>query len=187
MPAERADAASSRYEQVMGKLLLLLIAVPVAELLVLMQLADAIGGLRAFLLVVASGLIGVQIARMAGWQVIAQSQKALATGTIPSESVLHGALLMLAGMLLITPGVITDGLAVVLLIPWSRRFIGKRLVSRSARAVAEGKLRVVQAQQAVPWNAAAQRKPNMVIDAEGETVASSVSGSEDVKPPRFSS
>ena len=169
----------------MGKFSLLLLALPVAELLLLVRLADAIGGFRTFLLVVASGVIGAQIARMAGWQVIAQSQKALATGSIPSESVLNGALLMLAGVLLITPGVITDGLALVLLIPWSRRFIGKRLVARIERAVAEGKLRVVQAQQVDPFRRAARPGPSMVIDTEGEPVEASVSAPEDAKPPRL--
>lgn len=171
----------------MGKVFLLLLALPVAELFLLVRMADAIGGFRTFMLVVASGLIGAQVARMAGWQVIAQSQKALATGTIPSETVLNGALLMLAGVLLITPGVITDGLAVVLLVPWSRRFIGKRVVSRVERAVAEGTLRVVQAQQGDPWSTATRRGPSVVIDTEGETVESSVSGADDAKPPRLGS
>jgi len=119
----------------MGKYVLLLLALPVAELLLLLRLADAIGGWRVFLLLVASGLIGAQIARMAGLHVFAQSQKAIATGTLPSASVLNGALLLLAAVLLITPGVITDVLAIVLLIPWSRGLIGKRVVARIERAV----------------------------------------------------
>jgi len=171
----------------MGKYVLLLLALPVAELFVLVRLADAIGGWRVFLLLVASGLIGAQIARMAGLQVIAQSQKAIATGTLPSQSVLKGALLLLAAVLLITPGVITDGLAVLLLIPWSRHVIGKSVVARIERAVAEGKLRVMQQTRPVdPWRGA-RRDPNMVIDTEGETVESSVSGPEDDMPPRLGS
>lgn len=173
----------------MGKYVLLLLALPAAELLVLVRLADAIGGWRVFLLLVASGLIGAQLARMAGLQVIAQSQKAIATGTLPSESVLNGALLLLAAVLLITPGVITDGIAVLLFIPWSRHVIGKSVVSRIERAVAEGKLRVMQARPVDPWTVrtGAPRDPNMVIDTEGETVESSVSGPKDETPPRLGS
>jgi UPF0716 protein FxsA len=173
----------------MGKYVLLVLALPVAELFVLERLADAIGGWRVFLLLVASGLIGAQIARMAGLQVIAQSQKAIATGTLPSASVLNGALLLLAAVLLITPGVITDGLAVLLLIPWSRHLIGKSVVSRIERAVAEGNLRVMQTRPVDAWNArtGARRDPNMVIDTEGETVESSVTGPEDDSPPRLGS
>lgn len=170
----------------MGKYVLLLLALPVAELLVLVRLADAIGGWRVFLLLVASGLIGAQIARMAGLQVIAQSQKAFATGTLPSESVLNGAWLLLAAVLLITPGLITDGLAIVLLIPWSRRLIGKSVMSRIERAVAEGKFRVMQARPIDPWRSPRHDR-SAVIDTEGETVESSVTRSEDDTPPRLGS
>jgi UPF0716 protein FxsA len=171
----------------MGKLVLLLIALPVAELFVLVQLADAIGGWRVLLMVIASGLIGAQIARMAGFQVITQIQKAFATGTLPSESVLNGALLFVASVLFITPGVITDVLALVLLIPWSRRLIGQRLVSGIERAVAEGKLRV-QTSQVDPFahRPRVRRDPNMVIDTVGETVDSSVTPIDDT-PPRLGS
>lgn len=173
----------------MGKYVLLLLALPVAELFVLVRLADAIGGWRVFLLVVASGLIGAQVARMAGLQVIAQSQKAIATGTLPSESVLNGALLLLAAVLLITPGVITDGIAVLLLIPWSRHLIGKSVGARIERAVAEGKLRVMQTRPVDPWAAGRgmRNDSNMVIDTEGETVESSVTGPDDETPPRLGS
>jgi UPF0716 protein FxsA len=172
----------------MRKLVLLLIALPVAELFVLVRLSDAIGGWRVLLLVIASGLIGAQIARIAGFQVIAQSQKAFATGTLPSESVLNGALLFVASVLLITPGLITDVLAIALLIPWSRRLIGKRVVSGIERAIAQGTLRV-QANQVDPWapRPRVRRDPKMVIDTEGETVESSVTPRDDVPPPRLGS
>lgn len=172
----------------MGKLVLLLLALPVVELVVLVRLADAIGGWRVFLLVLASGLIGAQLARMAGWQVIAQSQKAIATGKIPTD-VLNGALLFLASVFLMIPGLVSDALAIVLIIPWSRRAIGRRVVAGIERAVEEGKLRVVaaQARQTEAWRGAARPDPNMVIDTDGETVESTVTTSEDVKPPRLGS
>ena len=169
----------------MGKYVLLLLALPVAELFVLVRLADAIGGWRVFLLVLASGLIGAQVARLAGLHVIAQSQKAIATGTLPSASVLNGALLLLAAVLLITPGVITDVLAIVLLIPWSRRLVGESVVARIERAVAEGQLRVMQSRPV--GQARARHDPNMVIDTEGETVESTVTRPEDDTPPRLGS
>lgn len=173
----------------MGKYVLLLLALPVAELLVLLQLADAIGGWRVLLLLVASGLIGAQIARMAGLQVIAQSKKAFATGSLPSESVVNGALLLLAAVLLITPGLITDVLAIVVLIPWSRRLVGKTIVAGIERAVAQGKLRVMHARPVEPWSVRTgpQHDPNRVIDTEGETVESSVTGPADDPPPRLGS
>jgi len=167
----------------MGKYVLLLLALPPAELFVLVRLADAIGGWRVFLLVLASALIGAQIARLAGLHVVAQSQKAFATGTLPSASVMNGTLLLLAAVLLITPGVITDVLAVVLLIPWSRRLVGASIAARIERAVARGQLHVMQSRPV----GRVRRDPNTVIDTEGETVESTVVGPEDDAPPRLGS
>lgn len=172
----------------MGKYVLLLLALPVAELFVLVRLADAIGGLRVFLLVLVSGLIGLQIARQAGLHVIAQTQKAFATGSSPSDSVLNGALLLLAAVLLIIPGVITDVLAIMLLIPWSRRLIGEALFAQVRRAVAEGKLHVTQARPMDPWGTHSVRHPqDTVIDTEGETVESTETTSKDQSPPQLGS
>jgi UPF0716 protein FxsA len=165
----------------MGKLALLFIALPLAELLTLVRLGHAIGGLPTLLLVLGSGLLGGLIARAEGLRVLAQMRQAFSTGTMPSHDVLHGGLMLCAAALLIVPGVITDVLALLLLIPWSRRLIAARLLSSVERAIEEGKLRVVhQARSRAEWS---RPGPSPVIDTEGETVMES----EAAKPPRLNS
>lgn len=192
--AERVECALARapicrYEQDMGKLALVFILLPVAELLTLVRLADAIGGWPTFLLVLASGVLGALIARAEGLRVLAQTRQAIASGTLPSQNVLNDVLVFVAAALLIIPGVITDLIAIALLIPWTRRIIAASAVARVGRAVEQGRLRVVatqaaQASRADPFRAATQSEPNAVIDTEGETVESHVV-SEDAKPPRL--
>jgi UPF0716 protein FxsA len=179
----------------MGKLALIFILLPVAELLTLVRLADAIGGWPTFLLVLASGLLGALIARAEGLRVLAQTRQAFSTGTMPSQNVLNDVLVFVAAALLIVPGVITDVIALVLLVPWSRRLVAASVIARVGRAVEEGRLRVVasqanQANQAAqagrvdPFRAMPQAGPNAVIDTDGETVDSHVV-SEDTKPPQL--
>jgi UPF0716 protein FxsA len=186
-----ASASICRYEQDMGKLGLVLILLPVAELLTLVRLADAIGGWPTFLLVLASGLLGALIARAEGLRVLAQTRQAIATGTMPSQNVLNDVLVFVAAALLIVPGVITDMIALALLVPWSRRLIAASVIARVGRAVEQGRLRVVatqaqatQAGRVDPFRAMPRSGPNAVIDAEGETVDSHVV-SEDSKPPQL--
>ena len=173
----------------MGKLALVFILLPVAELLTLVRLADAIGGWQTFLLVLASGLLGALIARAEGLRVLAQARQAFSTGTMPSQNVLNDVLVFVAAALLIVPGVITDVIALVLLIPWSRRLVAASVIARVGRAVEQGRLRVVATQAAQagrvdPFLASPQSGPNAVIDTEGETVDSHVV-SEDTKPPQL--
>src|ERR1700712_189560 len=136
-----ARASICRYEQDMGKLGLVLILLPVAELLTLVRLADAIGGWPTFLLVLASGVLGALIARAEGLRVLAQTRQAFATGTMPSQNVLNDVLVFVAAALLIVPGVITDVFALLLLVPWIRRLIAASVIARVGRAVEQGRLR----------------------------------------------
>jgi UPF0716 protein FxsA len=175
----------------MGKLGLVLILLPVAELLTLVRLADAIGGWPTFLLVLASGLLGALIARAEGLRVLAQTRQAFSTGTMPSQNVLNDVLVFVAAALLIVPGVITDVFALLLLVPWSRRLIAASVIARVGRAVEQGRLRVVatqaqatQAGRVDLFRTTTQSGPNAVIDTEGETVDSHVV-SEDTKPPQL--
>jgi UPF0716 protein FxsA len=168
----RAKARDCRYEQGMGKLALLFTALPLAELFVLFKLGDLIGGWRTVLIVLASAIVGAFIARAEGLRVLAHWREALGTGVMPSEGVLRGMLILFACALLITPGVLTDVLAIALLIPWSRQLIAKRVTARVERAMAQGSLRVVQAQAraVAPRKSAERPGPPRVIDVEGETV-----------------
>lgn len=165
----------------MGKLALVFIALPFAELLTLVRLAHAIGGFPTLLIVLGSGVIGALIARAEGLRVLAQTRQAFASGIVPSHDVLNEVLILIAAVLLIVPGVITDVIALALLLPPSRRFIGARLMASVERAIEEGKLRVASQVRAAQWRPPSQPDRGSIIDTEGETIEATVVEPEDPK------
>lgn len=114
---------------------LLFFVVPIAELYFLAYLAGRIGFGYTLGLVILTGAIGVSCVKHQGRHVLARLQEDLAAGRMPASAVLDGVLLLAAGLLLITPGVFTDAVGVLLLIPWLRRFAGRLLVKRFAKRV----------------------------------------------------
>ena len=80
------------------------------------------------LLVVATGVLGAWLARREGIRVLQKIQSELASGTAPTSAMLEAALIVVAGVVLVTPGVLTDALGFALLIPPARSWIKQRLV-----------------------------------------------------------
>lgn len=120
--------------------LLLLICWPVAEVLVAIKVADAIGVLATVLLLVASWPIGSWALRSRGRAAWRRLGDAVAAGRPPAREVLDGALLLVGGILLIVPGFITDALGLLLVLAPTRalmrglllRNLQSRLVMRAA-------------------------------------------------------
>jgi UPF0716 protein FxsA len=112
---------------VLLKLLLLFILVPLAELILLLKLADATGWELTLLLVVVTGIVGSLLAKTQGWRAYRRIQEELAAGRMPTGPLLDGVMIFLAGALLLTPGLLTDAFGLSLLIPWCRSFYRRRL------------------------------------------------------------
>jgi len=98
-------------------ILLLLICWPVAELLVAIEVAQAIGILATVLLLIVSWPLGLWLVRSEGRAAWRRLSVAVAEGRPPAREVLDGALIMTGGALLIVPGFITDVIGLVLLAP----------------------------------------------------------------------
>jgi UPF0716 protein FxsA len=113
--------------------LALLIFWAIAELLVAIQVAHAIGVLDTVLLLIVSWPIGVWAMRSQGRLVWRRLTDAVGVGRPPAQEVLDGALVLIGGLLLIVPGFIGDGLGALLLIPPSRGVV-RRLLVRNFRA-----------------------------------------------------
>ena len=82
--------------------------------------------------IILTAAIGVYFLRAQGLATLMRAQRMMAEGQIPGVELVEGALLMVAGALLLTPGFATDVLGFVFLVPLSRRFIAANLVRRSA-------------------------------------------------------
>jgi UPF0716 protein FxsA len=126
----------------MVALVLLLIAVPVAELFVLVQVAHVIGLIPALLVLLLVSILGAWLLKREGAAAWRRVRDAVARGEMPAIEVADGALVLLGGALLLTPGFITDACGVLLLIPRVRvalRGAIRRLIMRWGR----NRLRVV--------------------------------------------
>lgn len=112
-----------------SKLLILFISVPIAEIYLLMVIGGGIGVLPTIGIVLAAGFVGAVLARSQGARVLVKIQESLRQGRLPGFELIEGALVLAGGILLLTPGFITDIFGVILLIPWSRHLIARFCIS----------------------------------------------------------
>lgn len=118
------------------RLFLLFALVPVIELYLLVQVGGEIGVLPTIALVLFTGVAGAWLARTQGLEVLARIQLDLSRGVMPTDSLLDGACILIAGVLLLTPGFITDIFGLLLLLPMSRvvlrRYFSRHMVTQFA-------------------------------------------------------
>lgn len=121
----------------MGKLLLIL-GFPLLELYTLIVLGRVIPGLAVLGLVVLSFFVGGWLLQQQGRQSFIKVQAELAQGKVPQEVLLENLLLFAAGVLFIIPGVISDCIALALLVPPMRQWLARVLVRRAATSMQQG-------------------------------------------------
>ena len=110
------------------RLFLLFTLVPLADLVLLMMIAKAIPWWGSVALVVGSGIVGAWLAKLQWGNVKSRIQNRLQQNQMPSELISDAMLVLLAGGLLIAPGLITDALGMSLLIPVCRRWYKKKAI-----------------------------------------------------------
>ena len=106
------------------------VVVPIVEIALLIAFGDAFGFWPTLAFVVATAFIGARLISLQGRATYEQVRAELALGRLPGAAMAHGAMILLAGVLLLTPGLITDAAGVLLLIPPVREVIRRRLMSR---------------------------------------------------------
>ncbi|MCA9582073.1 MAG: FxsA family protein [Myxococcales bacterium] len=121
-----------------GRLLLLFTVVPALELWLLIAIGKSIGVLETIALILVTGILGAALAKREGFRVLRQWQQALAQGRMPQDGVVASLLVLVGGVLLVTPGVVTDAVGLLLLIPVSRRWIAARVRKRFEAGIAAG-------------------------------------------------
>jgi UPF0716 protein FxsA len=104
----------------MPVLVLLLILVPLAELWVIVQTADVIGVLPTILLLLAVSILGAWLLKREGVATWRKLRSTMARGELPANEVVDGALILLGGALLLTPGFLTDVVGLMLVFPATR-------------------------------------------------------------------
>ena len=108
-------------------LFFLFVAVPIVEIAVLIEVGGLIGLWPTLAIVVLTAFAGTVLLRAQGLATFARAQRNLAEGRLPMREVMHGFFLIIAGVLLLTPGLLTDALGFCLFIPAVRDGLGRVL------------------------------------------------------------
>ncbi len=121
-------------------LLVLFVALPLAELYVIVQTSHTIGFGDTVALLIVVSVVGAWLAKRQGFKVWRRFNQAVDAGQVPSKEIAEGVCLLLAGALLILPGFITDVVGVLLLLPPSQALMRRTVLKRFA-----GRGRVIRA------------------------------------------
>ncbi len=98
-------------------LFLIFVAVPILEIALFIQAGGIIGLWPTLGVVVLTAIVGTTLVRQQGLSTLDKLRRSLAEGTDPSQTIAHGALILAAGLLLLTPGFFTDAVGLSLMVP----------------------------------------------------------------------
>ena len=140
-------------------LVLIFVGVPLAELALLVWVGGKIGVAATVGLVVVTGILGAGLARWQGLATLERFQRRLGAGELPHEDLIDGVLILVAGAVLLTPGLLTDTAGFLLLVPTVRRAVREASLRRFER-------RLVVLGQGAPRSSDPRRGSDGVIDAE---------------------
>ncbi|MCA1792548.1 MAG: FxsA family protein [Desulfotignum sp.] len=119
------------------KLFLCFTLIPVVELYLLIKVGTIIGGFNTVLLVILTGFAGAWLAKMEGIHTMLKVRMNLQQGIMPAEELMDALIILIAGLVLITPGLITDVFGLMLLWPATRnlfkRFLRKKFDEMQAK------------------------------------------------------
>lgn len=107
--------------------LLLFIAMPILEIALLLRVGDAFGWLPTLLIVIATAILGSAMLRQQGLATLNTAKTRMGSGEMPAQQLLEGLLIMIGGVLLLTPGFVTDAFGFSCLIPLSRQWLASKL------------------------------------------------------------
>lgn len=159
----------------LARLFLLFVTVPALELLLFLIVGQRIGIGATFAIILLTGFLGAYLAKSQGLKALARYQASLAQGVLPHEAIIDSLLILIAGILLLTPGFLTDAMGFSLLVPSLREKIRTRL-EKSIRQ------KITVAGQAMGVEPGRGKSQPRVITVEAEIVETSTERSRQDQP-----
>ena len=124
------------------KLFLAFTIVPFIEIYLLIKIGAWVGAFNTLLIVILTGLLGASLARLEGMKTMTRVRESLNRGELPAEEMLDAMLIFAAGIVLLTPGFITDLAGLTLLVPqarfWFKRWLRRRFDEWIERSTGQG-------------------------------------------------
>ncbi len=119
-------------------LLVFFIIIPIIEIALLIQVSEIIGGWSTIALVVITALIGAKLVKQQGTDALRNVQLQMAQGQMPAQELFSGLCVIIAGVLLVTPGIMTDIFGFLLLTPAIRQRMAKGLLNQASVRATSG-------------------------------------------------
>lgn len=146
----------------LARLLLLFTAIPLLELYLLFKITEwTESASLTFGLVVATGIMGALLTRHQGFHIWGRIRTELNAGKLPTDVILDGFFILIAGVLLITPGVLTDCVGFTLLVPPARGVLKRMVVARL-----RSKLQMQMWSNATPPEESEDGDRDVIIDSQ---------------------
>jgi UPF0716 protein FxsA len=120
-------------------LIVLFTLIPIIELALLIKVGTYIGVMNTITLVMVTGVAGAFLARSQGLKVVTAMQRDLAGGLMPADALFDGFMVLAGGLLLLTPGFITDGIGFVMLLPYTRVLIKGWIKKKIKQMIEDGR------------------------------------------------
>ena len=111
--------------------LILFVAMPIIEIAVLLRIGSALGWLPTLAIVILTAVLGTIMLRQQGLATLNTARRRMNSGEMPAQQILEGVILMIGGVMLLTPGFVTDALGFACLVPFSRRWLAAKIAARS--------------------------------------------------------
>ena len=124
----------------LGYLILLFTVVPVVELALLIKIGQHIGVGYTLTIVILTGVVGAYLARSQGFRTLRRIQEDINEGLMPADKIFDGVMILCGGILLLTPGFITDLAGFMALVPLTRYLIKRWLIRKIKDMIAQGRV-----------------------------------------------
>ena len=111
-------------------LFFIFIIIPLVELMILLEVGSVIGSGWTFLIIIATAIVGTKLVKQQGVHTWSKIQSELNLGALPAQAMVDGVCILVSGVLLITPGFMTDILGLLLLTPPFRSSVYKQVGSK---------------------------------------------------------
>ena len=124
----------------LGYLILLFTLVPIVELAILIEIGQRIGLGNTLFIVIFTGVAGAYLARSQGLTILKRMQGDINDGIMPTDKLFDGAMILSGGILLLTPGLVTDVIGFIALVPLTRHLIKKWVKYKIQDVISEGRI-----------------------------------------------
>lgn len=142
----------------------LILIYPFAEIYAFYRFMEAYGFLNGVFLVLFSGFLGISILVFQGKAALMGLQNSLNQGKLPANEILHRALIMLGGLLLVVPGIISDVIGLLCILPISRHLLIGYFKMTLMKAMAQGRVGFFRFQQGQTRQSHPQERDATVVD-----------------------